>query len=293
VARSTSAGSLLSLDQITAVVDAAVSCGVGGIRLTGGEPLLRKDLPEMVARIARLAPGLDVALTTNGSLLGELALPLAQAGLNRVNVSLDSLRRDRFQAATGRPSLEAVLAGLEAAERAGLGPIKVNTVVVRGLNDDEITEMVEFASEHGYHARFIEFMPLDGRRQWLRGAMVPVDEIRARIESRFALTPLVSGGSPGDDYLLGAGPTRVSLIGAVSRPFCNRCNRFRVTADGFLRSCLFSSEEQDLRPALAAPRLREALTASFLAAAAHKPRGHRVGRPDFVRPRRTMFAIGG
>jgi len=284
---------LLSPDQIAVVVGAAVSCGIRTIRLTGGEPLLREELAEIVARIAGAADGLDIAVTTNGSLLAEHSLPLSRAGLRRVNVSLDTLRPDRFKAITGTVSLEAVLAGLEAAKQAGLNPIKLNTVVVRGVNDDEIVELVESAREHGCHPRFIEFMPLDGRRHWRQDAMVPVDEIRARIEERFALTPVLGSESPGDEYLLGDGPIRVSLIGALSRPFCRRCNRLRVTADGFLRSCLFSSEEQDLRPALAAPNPEEALAAAFRSAAAQKPLGHRAGEDDFVQPRRSMFAIGG
>jgi len=289
---SANGGPPLSADQLVAVADAAVGCGISALRLTGGEPLLRKDLPEITARIFGLAPGLDLAVTTNGSLLFEQASRLAQAGLQRVNVSLDSLRGARFQALTGSDSLPAVLRGLRAAKRAGLGPVKINTVVVRGVNDDEVAELVGFAAEHGYHPRFIEFMPLDGRRR-RREAMVPVEEIRARIESEFALTPLPSNGSPGDEYLLGAGPTRISLIGPLSRPFCARCNRLRVTADGHLRSCLFSGAEQDLRPSLTAPDPKQALTAALLAATAAKPGGHRVGQPDFAPPSRTMFAIGG
>jgi cyclic pyranopterin phosphate synthase len=283
----------LSADALVIVADAAVKCGISSIRLTGGEPLLRPDLPDIVERIGALYPDLEVAVTTNGSLLEEQAHRLAQAGLERVNVSLDTLRSDRFEALTGQASLQAVLCGLQAAQQAGLCPVKVNTVVMRGVNDDEVADLVEFSAEHGYHARFIEFMPLDGGRRALPEAMVPAAEIQARIETRFALTPLPDSGSPGDEFLLGTGPTRVSLIGSVSRPFCARCNRLRVTADGCLRSCLFSRTEQDLRPCLAAPDPGQALTAALLAAAAGKPRGHRIGRPDFVRPSRTMFAIGG
>jgi cyclic pyranopterin phosphate synthase len=288
---------LLSADEILAVAEAGVACGIASIRLTGGEPLLREDLLQIVSRICRLSPGLDVSLTTNGYGLAELADRLATAGLKRVNVSLDSLRRDRFGAITrqraGSDSLHAVLAGLEAARRAGLRPIKVNMVVVRGVNDDEICEMARFGEEHGYQIRFIEFMPLDGNREWRPEALVPVDEIRARLEGSFGLTPLPDGGSPGDEFLLGAGPTRVSLIGTISQPFCDRCNRMRVTADGFLRACLFSSVEHDLRPALAAADREKAIAAAFAAAVAHKPAGHRIGQTGFVPPPRAMFSIGG
>ena len=284
---------LLSADEIVAVAEAAVACGIESIRLTGGEPLLREDLREIVCRLSRLAPPLDISLTTNGFLLAAQARPLAQAGLKRVNVSLDSLRRERFHETTSSDSLDAVIAGLQAAERAGLWPIKLNMVVVRGLNDDEVFAMVRFAREHEYHARFIEFMPLDGGREWRAEAMVSTGEIRARIEQEFDLRPLPDGASPGDEYLLGPGPARISLIGTISHPFCDRCNRLRVTADGFLRACLFSSGEQDLRPALAARRPKEALAAAFAMAAACKPEGHRIGQADFVRPARSMFAIGG
>ena len=284
---------LLCADEILAVAEAGVACGIASIRLTGGEPLLREELVEVVSRISRLAPDLDVSLTTNGYLLAELADRLARAGLKRVNVSLDSLRRDVFRTITGSDSLPAVLAGLEAARRAGLRPIKVNMVVARGVNDDEICEMARFGEEHGYQIRFIEFMPLDGNREWRPEALVPVDEIRARLEGAFGLTPLPDGGSPGDEFLLAAGPTRVSLIGTISQPFCDRCNRMRVTADGFLRACLFSSAEHDLRPALAAADREKAIAAAFAAAVAHKPAGHRIGQTGFVPPPRAMFSIGG
>lgn len=284
---------LLSTDEIVGVARAAVNCGIRTIRITGGEPLLRDDLVEIVARMSELSPGLDIAITTNGSLLERWAVPLRRAGLGRVNVSLDSLRQDRFEAITGSESLDEVLRGLEAAKQAGLEPVKVNAVVLRGANDDEVAEIAEFAHERGYHPRFIEFMPLDGRRRWVQQAMVPVDEIQSRIESRFHLTPVSDSESPGDEYVLGSGPTRVSLIGAITRPFCARCNRLRVTADGFLRACLFSSDEQDLRPALAAADPAAVVAEALVKAAAEKPRSHALGSEGFVQPRRPMLAIGG
>ena len=286
-------GRLLSTAEIMAVVEAAVACGVSSIRLTGGEPLLREDLLGVIGRIAGLRSGLDIAVTTNGILLSKLAGPLSESGLNRVNVSLDSLRGDRFRAITGHDSCRAVVAGLKAAARAGLWPIKVNVVLMRGRNDDEALDMVQFAADHGYQIRFIEFMPLDGEQEWLPDAMVCADEVRAQVEGVFGLTPLPAGDSPGDEYLLGPGPTRVSFIGPISHPFCDRCNRIRVTADGFLRPCLFSRSECDLHPALASDRPQEALIEALSAAAANKPAGHGVSDRGFVRPARAMFAIGG
>ena len=283
----------LTADEIAAVAEAAVFCGIESIRFTGGEPLLREDLLDIVARVSRLSPDLDLALTTNGSLLAGLAGPLAGAGLKRVNVSLDSLREERFRALTGGGSLGSTLAGLEAARRAGLRPVKINTVVMRGANDEEVLEIVEFAAAEGYHARFIEFMPLDGEGRWDREAMAPVAEIRARLEENYDLVPRPENSSPGEEYVLPALGSRISLIGAISRPFCHRCNRLRVTADGWLRPCLFSREEHELRPALADHSPTEAVAAALAAAAAAKPAGHRVGQADFRRPARPMVAIGG
>jgi cyclic pyranopterin phosphate synthase len=286
-------GSLLSVEELVRVAEACVASGISCIRLTGGEPLLRPKLPEIIRRISGLSPDLDISLTTNGYHLGEMAEALAGAGLQRINVSLDSLRKDSFCEMTGSHSVETVIAGIRAAYQAGLRPMKVNVVVIRGLNDAEITDMVEFARENAYHIRFIEFMPLDGRQEWSPEKTVPVAEIRAQIEQRYELTPLLDSGSPGDEYLLGKGPTRVSLIGAVSKPFCNKCNRMRVTADGFLRLCLFSLEELDLRPALADSHPKEALMAAFAGSVAGKPMCHNIGKEGFVSPARPMSAIGG
>jgi len=289
----TIAGRLLSADEIIMVAEAAVECGIRSIRLTGGEPLLRPGLTGIVRRLSQLGTGLDIALTTNGLLLKQMAAELAEAGLSRVNVSLDSLRGDRFREITGQDSLGNVLEGLKAAESAGLRPIKLNVVLMRGQNDNEILDMVRLAGDAGRHLRFIEFMPLDGREEWLPSATVYVDEVRERIEEVFALTPLPPDESPGDHYLLGEGATTVSLIGAISHPFCDRCNRLRVTADGFLRACLFSQSEQDLRPALSSGEPRAALVAAYTAAVAAKPAGHDMSEEGFVRPARAMFAIGG
>lgn len=283
----------LSADDFVAISEAAVASGIETIRLTGGEPLLRDDLPQITSRIAALAPAPDISLTTNGCLLADSAQALADAGLARVNVSLDSLRAGAFWTITGGSSPRRVIAGLAAARRAGLGPIKVNAVIVRGLNDGEILDLVRFADDRGYHIRFIEFMPLDAGRQWLPESVVPVTEIRGRVADTFDLTPLPHNGSPGDDYLIGEGPARLSLIGALTHPFCERCNRIRVTADGFVRPCLFSTAEHDLRPALAAAHRADALIAALAAAVADKPRGHHIGEPDFAAPARAMFAIGG
>jgi GTP 3',8-cyclase len=283
----------LDRESLLLIAKAAVACGIKTLRLTGGEPLLRGDLAELVAGIARIAPHLDLSLTTSGLLLAEQAETLARAGLQRVNVSLDSLREERYAAITGQPSLALVLAGLEAAAAAGLEPIKINAVIVRGVNDNEILDLATFAQKGGYHMRFIEYMPLDGCGNWRRQDLVKVEEIRVAIEAKFSLTPVLNRESPGEEYLLAGGPGRLSLIGAVTRPFCGRCNRLRVTADGFLFPCLFSAGEIDLAPALASASPEAALVAAFRQAAAAKPKGHDIGGEIFSPPRRPMSAIGG
>jgi GTP 3',8-cyclase len=283
----------LSREALLLVAEAAVACGIKTLRLTGGEPLLRADLPELVAGIARMDSRLDLSLTTSGLLLAEQATQLARAGLQRVNVSLDSLREERYAAITGQPGLPSVLAGLEAGAAAGLQPIKVNAVMVRGVNDDEILDLMTFAQEGGYHMRFIEYMPLDGGNKWRREDLVQVANIRAVIETKFALTPVLNRESPGEEYLVAGGPGRLSLIGAISRPFCRRCNRLRVTADGFLFPCLFSTREIDLAPALASESPKIALVEVFHQAAAVKPEKHEIGGDNFSPPRRSMSTIGG
>jgi GTP 3',8-cyclase len=275
------------------IAEAVVACGIKAIRLTGGEPLLRADLPALIAGMFRLSPELDLSLTTNGMLLAEQAAKLARAGLKRINVSLDTLREERYLAITGQPSLSAVFAGLEAAAAAGLTPIKVNAVIVRGVNDDEICDLVAFARKSGYHMRFIEYMPLDGCGKWQSQDLVTVAEIRAAIEKQFSLTPVLNRESPGEEYLLEGGPGRISLIGAISRPFCGRCNRLRITADGILYPCLFSAREMDLRPALASDNPNAALIEALHQAAAAKPERHDIGGKNFTPPRRSMDSIGG
>jgi cyclic pyranopterin phosphate synthase len=283
----------LSREALLLIAEAAVACGLKTIRFTGGEPLLREDLPALIAGISRLSPRLDLSLTTNGLLLAAQAAKLAEAGLHRVNVSLDTLREERYLAITGQPSLPLVLTGLEAAVAAGLTPIKINAVLVRGVNDDEILDLVTFAYKGGYHMRFIEYMPLDGGGKWQPQDLVPVEEIRATIEKRFALTPVLNQESPGEEYLLEGGPGRISLIGAISRPFCGRCNRLRITADGVLLPCLFSAREIALGPALEAINPKEALTTAFQQAAAAKPEKHDIGGENFILPRRAMYSVGG
>ncbi len=283
----------IEADEIVTIVDAAVACGIQAVRLTGGEPLLREDLAAIVSRISMLHPNLDLSLTTNGRLLADKALELAEAGLKRVNVSLDSLRPECYRTLTGGEDHRKVLAGIEAAARAGLSPIKINAVIIRDINDDEIADMVAFAGPRGYHMRFIEFMPMDGSGRWTAAQVVTIAEMRRLIETHFELTPMLAGESPGEEYLLTEFGSRLSLIGAVSQPFCHRCNRLRVTADGFLRGCLFSKEEYDLRPALDSVNPKQALIELLITAASGKPHSHCIGREGFERPTRSMFSTGG
>jgi cyclic pyranopterin phosphate synthase len=285
---------LLTDDEIVRVVSIAAALGVRSIRLTGGEPLLRPFLPQLVARLAAIEPGLSLSLTTNGLRLGELAKPLAAAGLRRVNVSLDTLDPATFTQLTRRTGLDDVLLGLEAAVAAGLAPVKVNTVLTRGVNDGDALELLHFCMQRGYELRFIEFMPLDAQHAWTRDTMVPAAEIRAAIEAVHTLTPVgMRGSAPAETWLVDGGPARVGIIASVTAPFCAACDRLRITADGQVRNCLFASEEFDLRTAMRKGADDDDLAAIWLAAVAGKKEGHGIGEPDFLPPVRPMSAIGG
>ncbi|MCU1590538.1 MAG: molybdenum cofactor biosynthesis protein MoaA [Frankiales bacterium] len=281
---------LLTDDEIVRLVGVAVSLGVRTVRLTGGEPLIRPGLPGLVARLADLA---ELSLTTNGLGLTRLAQPLADAGLRRVNVSLDSLRADRFLALTRRDRLDEVIAGMAAAAAAGLTPVKVNTVLMRGVNDDEAGELLEWCLERGYELRFIEQMPLDPQHAWDRSSMVTADEVLERLTARHTLTPVERGSAPAEVWLVDGGPARVGVVGSVSRPFCGACDRIRLTADGQLRNCLFAREESDLRTALRAGATDAELAVRMQAAVRAKKAGHGIDDPDFLQPDRPMSAIGG
>ncbi|MFJ4189034.1 MULTISPECIES: GTP 3',8-cyclase MoaA [unclassified Kitasatospora] len=280
-------------DEVVRLVRIAVErLGVRSVRLTGGEPLLRRGLPGLVGRLA--ATGVELSLTTNGIGLARTAVALREAGLGRVNVSLDTLRADRFAALTRRDRIGDVFAGLAAAKAAGLDPVKVNAVPVRGVNEDEIPELASFAVEHGYRMRFIESMPLDAQGSWDRAAMVTAEEVLARLGERFDLVPVGrSGNAPAEEWRIAGTDTVIGVIASVTRPFCGGCDRVRLTADGQLRNCLFATEESDLRALLRGGADDGRIEAAWRAAVHGKGPGHAIGSAEFVRPERPMSAIGG
>jgi cyclic pyranopterin phosphate synthase len=283
---------LLTDDELVRLVSVLAELGVRTVRLTGGEPLLRPGLPGLVARLAEL--GLSLSLTTNGLGLARQAQALRDAGLRRVNVSLDTLRPERFAELTRRDRLPDVLSGLAAAKAAGLEPVKVNAVLMRGVNDDEAPALLEWALAQGYALRFIEQMPLDPQHGWDRATMLDADEILARLGERWTLTPVQTRGSaPAEEFLVDGGPATVGVVGSVSRPFCAACDRLRLTADGQVRNCLFAREESDLRAPLRAGACDDELAERLRAAVAGKKKGHGIGEPGFVQPDRPMSAIGG
>ncbi len=285
---------ILSFEELTRLAAIFVAAGTRTIRLTGGEPLVRKDLPTLVRMLHGLHDELDLSLTTNGFLLRRDAQALADAGLRRVNVSLDSLRADRFARITRRDCLNTVLDGIEAAKDAGLTPVKVNCVVVRGFNDDEVLDFARMAREQGVHVRFIEFMPLDASGEWGRDSVVPGDELLDAVESEFRMQPRDNGHDPAQRVTFADGaPGELGFINSVSAPFCTRCNRVRITADGQLRTCLFSVTEIDLRGPLRDGASDTELERIIREAIWRKEPGHRINEPDFVRPARSMSQIGG
>lgn len=285
---------LLTDEEVIRAAAAAVACGVRSIRLTGGEPLVRPRVPELVAGLAALIPRPALALTTNGVLLAGLAAPLAAAGLDRVNISLDTLRPQTFRQLARREGLADVLAGVRAARAAGLDPVKLNTVVLRGVNDAELPDLLDFALEEGVELRVIEQMPLDAQHAWRREEMVTADEVLAWLGTRHRLTPAAGRGSaPAESFLVDGGPARVGVIAAVSRPFCGACDRLRLTADGQVRNCLFARSESDLRAVLRAGGSPAQLAEVFAAAVGAKAAGHGIDDPTFLQPDRPMSAIGG
>jgi cyclic pyranopterin phosphate synthase len=285
---------VLSAEEIERLIRLLVSLGVSEVKLTGGEPTVRPDLPDIVRRARGIDPSLDLSITTNGYLLDRLAAPLREAGLDRVTVSCDSLLRHRFAEMTRRDALERVLAGIRSAQDAGLRPIKVNCVVLGGTNDDEAPEFARFARETGIEVRFIEYMPLDAERAWERRKVVPSSDLRSRIEERFPLVPAGDGSQPASRFRFADGaPGAVGFISSVTEPFCDTCNRVRLTADGQFRSCLFALEETDLRGAMRSGASDTQLEGLIRGAVSSKWAGHRINHPDFVRPDRSMSMIGG
>ena len=289
-------GQLATLEELARIARVAVACGVKKLRVTGGEPLLRKNLPTLIADLAKI-PGLqDLALTTNGTELPRLAGALRGAGLERVNVSLDSLDRDTFQKLAQRDALDAVLAGIDAAEAAGLLPLSINCVAIRGVNDGEAVAFARFARERGFEVRFIEFMPLEHGQRWGHHALVPGHELRARVEEAFPLRPAPDQDphAPSKDWVFADGaPGRMGFIDSVTAPFCATCNRIRLTADGKLRTCLFSLREHDLLGPMRAGISDEELAGLLRGAVAQKELKHHITDGLFVKPERTMSQIGG
>jgi len=287
---------ILTDDEVVRLVDVGVRLlGVREVRFTGGEPLIRRGLVDILRRTREIDPAVELSLTTNALGLQRMAGTLAAAGLDRVNVSLDTIRADTFNTITRRDRLDDVLAGLAAARDAGLTPVKINAVLLRDVNDDQAPELLAWAIEHGYELRFIEQMPLDAQHDWSRAAMVTADEIFARLETRFTLTPASEprGSAPAELFTVDGGPATVGVIASVTRPFCGDCDRVRLTADGQVRNCLFAREESDLRAAMRSGASDEDLAERWVVAMLGKRPGHGIDDPTFLQPDRPMSAIGG
>ncbi|MGH3355161.1 MAG: GTP 3',8-cyclase MoaA [Nocardioidaceae bacterium] len=287
---------VLTDSEVVRLIDIAVSrLGVDEVRFTGGEPLVRRGLVDILSATTALRPRPKTALTTNALGLQRVAAALAEAGLDRVNVSLDTVRRDTFAEITRRDRLHDVLRGLEAASENGLAPVKINAVLLRGVNDDQAPELLRWAIDHGYQLRFIEQMPLDAQHVWRRDTMITADEIFDRLASEFTLTPDTEerGSAPAERFRVDGGPATVGVIASITRPFCGDCDRVRLTADGQVRNCLFAREESDLRTALRDGADDEEIAARWRAAMAVKRAGHGIDDPKFVQPTRSMSAIGG
>jgi cyclic pyranopterin phosphate synthase len=286
----------LTDDELLRLITIAVrDLGVEELRFTGGEPLLRKGLESLIAASAALRPRPDISLTTNAVGLARRAEALAAAGVDRLNVSMDTLRPDRFATITRRDKLSDVLDGLAAARDAGLGPVKINTVLLRGMNDDEAVPLLRFAVAEGYELRFIEQMPLDAQHGWERTEMITAGEIMQKLGTEFALTPdpTERGGAPAERWLVDGGPATVGIIASVTRPFCGACDRTRLTADGQVRSCLFARTETDLRALLRGGATDAEIATTWRTAMWGKLAGHGIDEPGFLQPDRPMSAIGG
>lgn len=292
---------LLSFEELERVAGVAAGLGIDRIRLTGGEPLVRRDLPLLVRKLSAI-PGIhDLGMTTNGILLAGQASALREAGLSRLNISLDALDPDVFRRVTRREGYEQVLEGIAAARQAGFSPIKINAVSVRGLTEDQLVPFGRLARETDTVVRFIEFMPLDADSQWQRDKVLFAQEILERLAAEFGPLRPVSSASllpqataaPAQDYEFADGRGRIGLIASVSQPFCGSCNRFRITADGKLRNCLFSLEETDIRPLLRGHGTDQEIAAAMLESIAAKREGHEINTARFLQPDRPMYSIGG
>jgi cyclic pyranopterin phosphate synthase len=289
---------MLSYEEIEYVCDIFVSLGIQKIRLTGGEPMMRRDIETIIEKLSRLKlNGLqDLALTTNGYFLPDRAQALKDAGLDRITISVDSLKRDVFKQMTGVDVLDRVLAGIAAAKQAGLEPIKINAVIVRGHNEDEVADFAAFAREHDVKMRYIEFMPLDSGHDWARNDVVSGREIRERIEESFPLVAIdiARGSETSSRYRFADGaPGEIGIIAPVSEPFCGACSRIRLTADGQIRTCLFSTVEHSLRDVIRTGASRKEIEEFIEAVVLKKEPRHYINDPAFVAPSRSMSFIGG
>jgi cyclic pyranopterin phosphate synthase len=283
---------LLSFEEIVRVAGICVTrFGFDGIRLTGGEPTVRRGIVDLVAMLRPL--GVDLAMTTNGASLDRLAQPLRAAGLRRINISLDSLRPERVADITRRDVLDKVLAGIDAALVAGFDPVKVNVVLMRGVNDDEALDFARFGREKGVQVRFIEFMPLDADGGWSRDKVVSADDTLAAIDAVYPLEGFVHDVEPATRYRYLDGAGEIGVVPSVTRPFCGDCDRIRLTADGQIRSCLFALDEHDVRPPLRSGGTDNDVAAVIEGAVGRKWAGHRIGQVTFIRPSRSMSQIGG
>ncbi|MCG3163195.1 MAG: GTP 3',8-cyclase [Acidobacteria bacterium] len=287
---------ILTYEEIIQLAEVFVSLGINKLRVTGGEPMLRRDLESLIERLARIEGVEDLAMTTNAHFLRGRAKALKDAGLNRITISLDSLTPDRFALLTGRNELTQVLDGIDAAIEAGLSPVKINSVAMRGINDDQAVDFARFAREKGVHVRFIEFMPLDNGKVWRREMVVPGEELRRRIDAVYPLERVKSenlsetarrwrfaDGAPGE----------VGFINPVTQPFCGHCSRIRLTADGMIRTCLFSAVEHNIKQLLRDGASRDELIDFIAAVVEKKEDRHHINDPEFVQPLRTMSCIGG
>jgi cyclic pyranopterin phosphate synthase len=287
---------ILTFEEIERFVRVAARVGIRKLRLTGGEPLVRAELPTLI-RALRAVPGIqDVALTTNGLLLAEQAEALKAARLTRLNISLDTLREETFQRIARRPGLDRVLEGIFAARRVGFQQIRLNAVAIRGLTEDEIVPLGAFARQHGLEMRFIEFMPLDAEGKWASTDVLSGAQIREILEREFGpLLPIrgLDPSQPAVDYEFADGRGRIGLINPVTEPFCGRCNRLRLTAEGKVRNCLFSTVEWDARHLLRSGGTDQQLIDLLAACVAAKKAGHGIDQPEFIRPERAMYQIGG
>ncbi|HEX9236808.1 MAG TPA: GTP 3',8-cyclase MoaA [Actinomycetota bacterium] len=285
---------ILTFEEITRLVRVFAGLGVRSLKLTGGEPTVRAQVPKLVAMLRAAVPDADMSMTTNGLLLDRLASPLADAGLDRVTISCDSLLRHRFAEMTRRDALEQVMAGVAAAQDAGLTPIKINCVLIAGTNDDEVVDFARYARTTGFEVRFIEYMPLDADHQWERDKVLPSAEIVEAIDAVFPLVPEGEGHEPATKYVFADGaPGSIGVIASVTEPFCDTCNRLRITAEGELRACLFSMEETDLREPIRSGASTEEIEGLIRASVWGKWEGHKINHPDFERPARSMSMIGG